>query len=465
MKDGSLNRKFNILNKLKINNCTKMKITKLFAVLLLLIGGATTVSAQEVDEQCLSNSSISHEAVQAGNYKDAYGPWKQVIANCPLLRFYTYSDGFKILTAFLAETQKGSEEYNKYFEELMDLHDKRIENTPKFLAKGVKVSSVADALGKKAIDYISYAPKIDLDQAYGWLKTSIDGEKSRSLPAVLHYAVDLSLQKYQADENFKESFINDYLMVSELSEEAASAAKKKNLKAAYETTKENLSAMFVNSGAADCESLQNIYADKVETNKDDAEYLKQVLTVMRNLKCTDAEVYEQASFYAYQIEPTVEAAIGVGYRAYKKGDINEAIKFFNEALNLETDNSKKAEKAYISASILLGSKRYSEARNYALKALSFDASYGNAYLIIARAYASNPNWSDEDVLNKCTYFLVIDKLVKARSVDPSVAAEANQLINTYSKYTPSAQDLFMLGYKNGDKITIGGWIGEATTIR
>jgi hypothetical protein len=25
--------------------------------------------------------------------------------------------------------------------------------------------------------------------------------------------------------------------------------------------------------------------------------------------------------------------------------------------------------------------------------------------------------------------------------------------------------LFMLGYKQGDRITVGGWIGESTTIR
>ena len=64
-----------------------------------------------------------------------------------------------------------------------------------------------------------------------------------------------------------------------------------------------------------------------------------------------------------------------------------------------------------------------------------------------------------------SYFLVIDKLQRAKAVDSSVANEANELIRVYSQYTPTAQDLFMLGYKAGDSITIGGWIGESTTIR
>ena len=80
-------------------------------------------------------------------------------------------------------------------------------------------------------------------------------------------------------------------------------------------------------------------------------------------------------------------------------------------------------------------------------------------------YGSSPNWSDEAALNKCTYFLVIDKLQKAKAVDPSVAEKANELISTYARHTPQAKDLFMLGYKAGDRVTIGGWIGESTTIR
>ena len=56
-----------------------MKIKTLVAV-LFLSAGATTVVAQD-DANCNSNSSISHEAVKAGNFKDAYTPWKAVLEN------------------------------------------------------------------------------------------------------------------------------------------------------------------------------------------------------------------------------------------------------------------------------------------------------------------------------------------------------------------------------------------------
>ena len=80
-------------------------------------------------------------------------------------------------------------------------------------------------------------------------------------------------------------------------------------------------------------------------------------------------------------------------------------------------------------------------------------------------YATSPSWSEEGALNKCTYFAVIDKLQKAKSVDSSVAEEADKMIRTYAGYTPKDEDLFFIGLKKGDAVTIGGWIGETTTIR
>ena len=101
-----------------------MKIKTLVAV-LLLSGGVTSTFAQT--ENCNSNSSISHEAVKAGNFKDAYTPWKAVLENCPTLRFYTFTDGYKILKGLLGQIKdRNSAEYKKYFDELMDVYDSQL---------------------------------------------------------------------------------------------------------------------------------------------------------------------------------------------------------------------------------------------------------------------------------------------------------------------------------------------------
>lgn len=45
--------------------------------------------------------------------------------------------------------------------------------------------------------------------------------------------------------------------------------------------------MFVNSGVADCESLQNIYGPKVEENKADSAFLKKTITILKMMKCNE----------------------------------------------------------------------------------------------------------------------------------------------------------------------------------
>lgn len=277
--------------------------------------------------------------------------------------------------------------------------------------------------------------------------------------------LDMSLNKLKIDTNHKEQFIQDYLTASEYADDAVTAEPDANKKKALQQVKDNLVAMFINSGTADCESLQSIYGPKVEANQTDSAYLKKAIAVMKMMKCTESEAYFQASYYMYKINPTADAATGCGYMAYKKGDFDTAIKYFDEALSLESDSEKKAQLCYIVAASLFNSKKLSQARSYLQKAIGFKENFGDAYILLAQLYASSPNWNDESALNKCTYFVVIDKLQRAKAVDPSVADKANELISTYARYTPKAEDLFMLGIKAGDRVTIGGWIGESTTVR
>lgn len=440
-----------------------MKIKTLVAV-LLLSGGVTSAFAQT--EDCNKNSSISHEAVRAGNFKDAYLPWKEVLKACPTLRYYTFSDGQKILRAFLSEIKdRNSADYKKYFDELMEVHDVKMKYIPEFASKGMKLASVDAALGTKALDYIAFAPSVDANQAYTWFKQSVDAEKGNSEGAILHYFLDMSLNKLKADANHKEQFIQDYLTASEYADDAVNTEPDANKKKALQQVKDNLVAMFVNSGTADCESLQGIYGPKIEANQSDSTYLKKAISILKMMKCTESEAYFQASYYMYKINPTADAATGCGFMAYKKGDYDTAIKYFDEALSLENDNEKKAQIAYAAAVSLYNVKKLSQARSYLQKAISFKENYGDAYILLAQLYASSPNWNDEPALNKCTYFVVIDKLQRAKAVDPTVADKANELISTYARYTPKAEDLFMLGIKAGDRVTVGGWIGESTTVR
>lgn len=48
---------------------------------------------------------------------------------------------------------------------------------------------------------------------------------------------------------------------------------------------------FANSGAADCETLQNLYAAKIEENKENLPYLKETISLLRRTGCQEIEAY------------------------------------------------------------------------------------------------------------------------------------------------------------------------------
>lgn len=133
------------------------------------------------------------------------------------------------------------------------------------------------------------------------------------------------------------------------------------------TTKDNVDAYFINSGAASCENLQEIYGPKVAQNKTNLDYLKQVISVMQLLKCTEEEAYFEASEAAHAIEPTAATAAGCGYMYYKKGDMDKSMGYFDEAVELEQDPAKKAEYCYNAAVILFSKNNLAVPNNIATK--------------------------------------------------------------------------------------------------
>ena len=446
-------------------------VTALFALSL----SATAVFAQKGVEDgsryghgqdsinCLQNISIYTEYVKTNNFQDAYTPWKAVFDETPWAQVGTYTNGAKILRALIAAEKDGAKQ-KEYFNLLMKVHDQRIQYLDKLNTLSRTKSSKGDIMGTKAHDYLSMGGQ-DINAAYEMFAEAVASEKHNLPYYVLMEFVDVSARKTKIDAAHKEQLVQDYIAASGYANEALKAAKKESAKKNYQTAKDNIDAYFINSGVATCDNLQEIYAPKVEENKGNIEYLKSVITVMQKLGCKESEAYFAASEYAHAIEPTAATAFGCGAMYYKKGDIDKSMQYFDNAIELEQDPIQKADYCYTAAQILFGNKQLSKAKQYARKAIEANGAFGKPYILIAQMYASSPNWSDESALNKCTFFAAIDKLQKAKSVDPSCAEEADKLIRSYAGYTPKDEDLFFIGLKKGNSVTIGGWIGETTTIR
>lgn len=430
---------------------------------------------------------VSEEQAKEG-LAIAFEAWSVLMKDYPVARVDTYTNGIKLLTEMIKRESDPAKK-SEYINLLMGTYDQQIKYIDKLQELTETKLSAGKILGKKALDYIKYHKNAPADTVYSMLAKSVEIEKGDSEYTVTQNFMKYSVQKYKQDKSHSSQLVEDYLNAQEYivevidryyddvnrcrnkykeegdPKDSINAMKYEKMIDASRIVKGNIDAYFINSGAASCEDLSKIYGAKLEENKTNLEYLNKVISIMSMLKCTNEEVYLNAAEYAHQIEPTAKAAMGCGFRYYKKGEIAKAIEYFDQAIELETSVTKKAELCNLVGHIHLERKNFESARRYANKALSFNSKYGDPHILIAQCYHMGPKWSSDDFENACTYYVCLDRLDRAKKVDPSVKREADRYAEVYKKNVPPVDELFMRGYQKGKAIQVGGWINESTKIR
>ena len=234
--------------------------------------------------------------------------------------------------------------------------------------------------------------------------------------------------------------------------------------------------LFAISGAADCSKLDEIYAAMVEQSKGNLDELLKYMKLYKRVNCTESDVYFAAAEAAHKLQPTEESAAGCAKMCMKKEDWRGAIAYYNEAISLidEEDDDDQDDYLYNIAFIYMDKlKNYPEARKYARQSLEVVANQGRCYILIGCCYAAAKPYSEPEypaakaaILNKTVFWAAVDQFNKAKSVDPSCAADADKLIAAYSKYYPTKEEMFDLPNElGGPTYIVGGWINEKTTCR
>ncbi len=412
---------------------------------------------------CRMNLSLMTTAAKAENYQDAVKTWTAVYNNCPASSKNIYIYGPRIFKALHAKETDATKK-KEYLDKTMEIYDNRMKYYSDADAKGT-------ILAFKAYDYQEMMGE-DADPAviYKMLGEAIEDMKSEMYPsdAYGHYMI-ASLRLFLQDQSKKEQYINDYFRIMDYMDKAKETATASNdaENANYiEAVKGSIENAFVNSGAGDCETLENFYAAKFEANKTDEEFLNQASGSLSNIGCTDSEFYFKLAESLHSLKPSANSAIGLANRSLKTKDYSEAMRYYEQAAELESDKNKSSDYMMTLAQILFSQRSYSQARQAAYEALKFNPNNGSAYILVAQMYASSAQGIfPESEKRGLVFAAAVDKLQKAKSVDPSVSSEANRLIGQYSNYYMVKEDAFMMGLKEGESVYVPGWIGENTTIR
>ncbi len=426
-----------------------------------------------ITEECVVNVSLFHESVKNKQYADAYEPWWEVYTTCPNANKSIYSDGAKIVEA-LWSTTKDAAEKERLASLAIEMQDKRIKwfgNDPKY--------PTAYILGEKGLTYLDFYGESKLAEAHECLQASAKGMGAKSKIQVLVKLVDVSYTLYKQDPNGKaEQFIADYELASNYLADQAGDASNKNAEVAGKQ-KDYVDNIFAISGAADCSKLDDIYAAAVKDNLSNLDMLQKIAKLYKRVRCTESDVYFAACEAAHKLQPTQESAAGCASMSAKKGDYEQAIAYYDQAIKLAMQEDAMEDVADYQYNVAVyyfaNLKKYPEARKYAqasistLNGLGITKGQGRCYIIIGMAYAASQPYGNDakgHILNKTVYWAAVDKFVKAKQVDPSVEATANEYISSYSKYYPTKEERFDLPNEfSGSTFYVGGWIGETTSIR
>ena len=412
---------------------------------------------------CRENLSLMQTSAKAEAFESALGPWNAVYENCPASSKNIYIYGPRIFKALYAGATDEAKK-KEYLDQVMEIFDTRLKYFGEDDARGT-------ILAYKTYDYMELmGEKTDQKVIYDWLGEAIDEMKEKMYPLDAYsYFMVASLSEYYKDNSKKNQYITDYFKITGYVDQAIAAAKVANDETSSEylgMVKEGVVKGFIASGAGDCKTLTEYYADKVEPNKTNKEFLNEVLNALGSVGCNESDLYFTAAEYLHILEPSASAALGLANKSLRDRDYETAVKYYSEAARLETDKKKSSDYMMQLAGIFSNQRNFARARQAAYDALEYNANNGEAYILIGQLYASSANniFSESEKAG-LVYCAAVDKLQKARAVDPSVAGKANSLINRYSGAYMDTETAFMMGIKAGETVFIPGWIGESTTVR
>ncbi len=445
-----------------------MKIRRflLLSLTFFLLGNVTT-NAQD----CETDYSLYREYI--GHWKQAkYNPnninpqmitsWRNVYNNCPDLRQNTYLDGVTIMTYAFIRPEKDAELKDKYIDTLIMIYDKRAQYFP----NGKSGSQIGNIMGRKGIDIYTWAPH-RYEEAYNALKQAIDLDGNNSNYAFVDTYFTTVITMVKNGKLEESAVLEEYTRLMDIVEyniKVNTEMANEKLLNNFNATKEKLDSAV--QPYANCEDLVRIFQPKFDANPNDVELLTKISNLLDKRKCDDSQLYLSVAVNLHKINPSPESAYLIGKKYLAEKDYNQAAKYLLEAT--KSENVDRAHQSYIYlAQIMNMNKNYEQGRVYARKAYELNKKDGEPFIIIGQLYAASAkDCGTSEVETKAAYWAAVDQFEKAKSVDPSIAAKANELINAYSHSFPSVEVLFFNGFEEGQDYTLDNcWIKETTKIR
>ncbi|MEM7186766.1 MAG: hypothetical protein AAF466_08920 [Bacteroidota bacterium] len=448
----------------------KTKVTLLLVALTLSLGGNVLAQADE----CVTTGSLFIEPAKAKNYDAALPHYSKVVSECPKYSLATYQYGEKMFKHFVDNGDKAKiNDYVKNFD-LMKA------NYPSKTKVGKNMAKVAqlkydNQIGSKQELFDAFDAAFKTDEAtftspkslytYFSLARDLFDANQKDIQEVFDL-YDIIQEKIGKEEGKYASRLSE-LIDKEEAGTTLSSKEQKKVKG-YET---NLTSYGKIKGSidtklgaiADCENLIPLYEKLWEEKKNDVDWLKSSAGKLNNKEC-DTPLFYQMVQQLHSLQPSAASAFYLGRLAEKDGKTSEAMDYYNQAVELESDPNRKVGYYTSIAENFRKKGSYGKARTYYRKVLELKPNEGRAYLKIAQMYNKSANSCGSTPFEKrAINWLAAQMADKAARVDPSIASTARAAASSYRGLAPSKTDIFSAG-KAGESISFKCWVGGSVRV-
>lgn len=450
-----------------------MKTNFLFLLLTLSLSVSVPVLAQAPDD-CAITLSYFIEPAKAQNYEAALPHYEKVIKECPTVSLATYQYAVKMFEWYIKEKKDETK-----VKDLIETWELRLKHFPDRTSEGEVMATKAQLeydykIGTTETQFNSF------DEAF--TKHPEDFTSGKSLYTYFSLAVDLyndgkkELQKifdlYDAVSSKidieKNNLAGKLTPLMNKEENGGLDAKEERAKRVYEnnlnvynTVEKSVDGKL--GQLADCDNLIPLYEKDFESKKNDIAWIQAASNRLDAKEC-DGELYAKLATRLHELDPSSTSAYLLGKRAEAEGKASRAMQYFNEAAELETDESKKARIYFSIAENYRKAGSLSNARTYYNKMLEVKPSAGMAYYRIGSMYADSASNCGETVFEKrAMYWLAAEMMDKAARVDGSVAANAKAAASSYRQRAPQKSDIFEQDMA-GKTVQFKCWVGGSVRV-
>ncbi len=460
-----------------------MRIIFRFLIVLSFLFVTINVSSQ-INEDDINSLSIFSEYVKAKNYDAAYEPWMELRQRSPKFNSAIYVYGERILKHMIKNSS--ADQKVDYINDLVKLWNEKRTNFP-------NKTPLGDVLAKAAQLQYDYITELNMtkSEVYETFNNAfITDSNTFNNPKNLYTYFGLIVDLFDQDLKSAEELFTKYDEISEKvekeiknytnkvnkflpeeiseSEVELSPKDKKRVSSynsflkAYDQIAKGMEKKV--GDRANCDNLIILYDKSYEENKDNGVWLQRALNRLFNKECMDSELFVKILQQKNRLDPNASTAYYLGIIKAKEGKSSEALEYYNQAIDLESDGYEKAKILFRIATQFKKNGLFSRARSYYMQALKFNPSMGRCYLAIAQMYASSAkNCGSDNFTQRSVYWLASKEALKAARVDSKLRKLANQSSNNYLAKAPQKSEIFSSG-REGEIIKVGCWIGRTIKV-